>query len=175
MDGFTAYMNASYERAVGKNIISSQFQFDPGDLAYIAGHYIPLDHQQLFSLSAGASYLGEDTPVSGPAVWHRPAHGWRHAQRRSRACLCHGQFRHRPDFDLGGKGLTARFDILNALRRDLCNSRRHRHWRGPAAIRRPARLFFRACRRRSDPPPSPLRDAPMSVRRVVLVHRGAIG
>ena len=29
----------SYERAVGKNIISSQFQFDPGDLAYIANHY----------------------------------------------------------------------------------------------------------------------------------------
>ena len=45
---------------MGKDIISSQFQFDPGDLAYIADHYIPLDHQQLFSLSAGASYNWED-------------------------------------------------------------------------------------------------------------------
>jgi outer membrane receptor protein involved in Fe transport len=68
-DDFTAYANASYERAVGKNIISSQFQFDPGDLAYIAGHYIPVDHQQLGSLSAGASYKWEDTNFSADLLY----------------------------------------------------------------------------------------------------------
>src|SRR6185369_3128208 len=47
---FSAYTNLSYERAVGRDIISSQFQFDPNDLAFIANHYIPLDHQQLISL-----------------------------------------------------------------------------------------------------------------------------
>ena len=35
-EGFNAYTNASYERAVGKDINSSQFQFDPSDLVYIA-------------------------------------------------------------------------------------------------------------------------------------------
>ena len=68
-DGFTAYTNASYERAVGKNINSSQFQFDPGDLAYIADNYIPLDHQQLFSLSAGASYTWEKTHISADLLY----------------------------------------------------------------------------------------------------------
>ena len=48
-ENFNAYVNAAYERAVGKHIVSSEFQFDPGDLAYIANHYIPLDHQQLGS------------------------------------------------------------------------------------------------------------------------------
>ena len=43
---------------------SSQFQFDPGDLAYIADHYIPLDHQQIVTVSAGASYLGGGTRFS---------------------------------------------------------------------------------------------------------------
>src|ERR1700744_5261933 len=55
-NGFTGYVNAAYERADGRDIVSSQFQFDPGDLAYIANHYIPLDHQQIGTVSAGASY-----------------------------------------------------------------------------------------------------------------------
>ena len=53
---FNAYFNAAYERAAGKNIVSSQFQFSTADLAYIANNYIPLDHQQIISLSGGASY-----------------------------------------------------------------------------------------------------------------------
>jgi outer membrane receptor protein involved in Fe transport len=61
---FSAYMNASYERAAGRTITSSQFQFDPGDLAYIADHYIPLDHQQIVSLSGGAAYNWDGTNLS---------------------------------------------------------------------------------------------------------------
>ena len=53
----------SYERAVGKNIVSSQFQLFPDDLAYIANNYIPLDHQQLFSLSAGAPTISAKAPA----------------------------------------------------------------------------------------------------------------
>jgi outer membrane receptor protein involved in Fe transport len=63
-DNFNAYINASYERAAGRNIVSSQFNFDPGDLAYIVGHYIPLDHQQIVSLSGGASYNWDGTVFS---------------------------------------------------------------------------------------------------------------
>lgn len=53
---FSSHVNAAYERADVRDIVSSQFQFDPGDLAYIANHFIPLDHQQIVTVSAGASY-----------------------------------------------------------------------------------------------------------------------
>jgi outer membrane receptor protein involved in Fe transport len=117
-EGFNAYANASYERAVGKNIVSSQFQFDPGDLAYIANNFIPLDHQQLFSLSAGASYdFGEGTRVSSDLLYGT-------GLRRDGATP-NGD--HVPDYVtvnlgvtqdfslMGWKGLTARFDVINLL------------------------------------------------------------
>ena len=61
---FRSYLNASYERAAGRQIVSSEFQFDPGDLAYIATHYIPLDHQQIVTLSGGATYNWSGTNLS---------------------------------------------------------------------------------------------------------------
>ena len=61
----TAYVNFTHERAQGKNIDSSQFSFDPGDLTYIATHYIFLDHDQTYTASAGASYLVKDGPFRG--------------------------------------------------------------------------------------------------------------
>ena len=62
---FSAYANAAYERAAGKNIVTSEFNFSSDDLAYIATHYIPLDHEQNVTLSAGASYvLWTDTTLS---------------------------------------------------------------------------------------------------------------
>ena len=50
------YANFTAEKAQGENITSSQFSFDPGDLAYIRNHYIYLDHDQTYSASAGVSY-----------------------------------------------------------------------------------------------------------------------
>jgi outer membrane receptor protein involved in Fe transport len=50
------YGNAAYGRAVGTHIISAQFNFDPDELAYIAQHYIHLDHDQTWTASAGAAY-----------------------------------------------------------------------------------------------------------------------
>ena len=72
----------------GENIVSSEFQFDPGDLAYIADHFIPLDHQQIGTVSAGASYkLGGHAVLRRSALWHRAAPRWGDAERRSRAGL----------------------------------------------------------------------------------------
>ena len=110
---FNAYVNASYERAEGRNITSSQFEFDPGDLAYIATHYIPLDHQQIGSVSAGASYNWDGTHVLDRlSLWLGPAPRRRDPQWRSCAGLFHRQFRRQPYFDMGG-GLTARLDVIN--------------------------------------------------------------
>ena len=54
---FTAYVNFTHERAQGKLIDSSEFNFGPDDLAYIAKNYIYLDHDQTYTASAGGSYL----------------------------------------------------------------------------------------------------------------------
>jgi outer membrane receptor protein involved in Fe transport len=53
---FSAYANLAASKAQGRDITSSQFNFDPADLAYIADHYIYLDHDQRVTASFGASY-----------------------------------------------------------------------------------------------------------------------
>ena len=114
---FSAYTNASYERAVGTNINSSQFQFDPAKLAYIASNYIPLDHQQLFSLSAGASYTWEKTHFSADLLYGT---GLRKngvtPNGASVPAYVTVNLGVSQDFALlSMKGLTARFDVLNVL------------------------------------------------------------
>ena len=41
---------------MGENIISGQFNFAPDEVAYIANHFIHLDHDQTYSASAGVAY-----------------------------------------------------------------------------------------------------------------------
>jgi hypothetical protein len=57
---FSAYLNASYEWARGKNISSAQFLFGPDEIAYINKNWVFLDHDQRFTGSAGASYTWND-------------------------------------------------------------------------------------------------------------------
>jgi outer membrane receptor protein involved in Fe transport len=115
VDDFSSYLNASYERADGRDIVSSQFQFDPGDLSYIATHYIPLDHQQIVSLSAGASYVWLGTRFSTDLIYG--------SGLRKDGATPNGD--HVPGytqvnlgvsrtFAVGGMdGVTARFDVIN--------------------------------------------------------------
>jgi len=116
-DNFSSYVNAAYERAVGRDIVSSQFQFDPGDLAYIATHYIPLDHQQLGSVSAGASYKWRMTRFSVDLLYGTglradgatPNGGHVPAYTQVNLGVSH-------DFNFGDVGsITARFDVVNVL------------------------------------------------------------
>lgn len=53
---WSLYGNLAYSRAIGKNIISSQFNFAADELAYISQHYIHLDHDQRWTSSAGTAY-----------------------------------------------------------------------------------------------------------------------
>jgi len=48
--------NLTISRAIGRNIVSSQFNFSQADLDYIRQHYIKQDHDQRFTGSAGAAY-----------------------------------------------------------------------------------------------------------------------
>ena len=50
------YGNFSYDRGVGKNVTSAQINFGADELAYIAQHFIYLDHDQRFTGSAGGAY-----------------------------------------------------------------------------------------------------------------------
>jgi outer membrane receptor protein involved in Fe transport len=112
---FSAYGNLALQHAMGKDIVSSQFQFDPGDLAYIADNYIHLDHEQAMTASAGASYLWEGTRFSTDLLYGTGL--------REDGAVPNGN--HLPsyvqvnlgashEFDLGSAGkLTARFDVIN--------------------------------------------------------------
>ncbi|HZZ89901.1 MAG TPA: TonB-dependent receptor, partial [Caulobacteraceae bacterium] len=66
---FSAWANGAISRAEGKDIVSSQFNFDPADLAYIATHFIHLDHDQTYTASAGASYKLGDLRLSGDLLY----------------------------------------------------------------------------------------------------------
>ncbi len=50
------YANVARSRAVGKDIVSAQFNFSAADLSYISQHFIYLDHNQTYSGSGGAAY-----------------------------------------------------------------------------------------------------------------------
>ena len=116
----SAYANFSAAKAQGRDIISSQFNFDPADLAYIKGHDIYLDHDQTYTASAGASWRFRDgvlkgTQVGGDAIY---GSGLRKdgAEPNGAALADYIQVNlaasHRFDLPHLGK-LEARFDVIN--------------------------------------------------------------
>jgi outer membrane receptor for ferrienterochelin and colicins len=121
--GLSAYANLASQRAIGKAIVSSQFNFDAQELAYIADHYIHLDHEQQVTASGGVSYVRSGTRVSADMLLG--------SGLRSDLVLPDGSSipngDHLPyytqvnlgvehDFDRQGvSGLTARVDVINLL------------------------------------------------------------
>ena len=59
--GFSTYANLAHSVAQGKAWSSSQFLFDPADVAYVRNHWIALDHDQTLSASFGASYHWDES------------------------------------------------------------------------------------------------------------------
>ena len=58
------YFNLAYSHAIGKRVVSSQYNFAPDDLAYIHDNFIYLDHNQKWSSSGGLSYaIDPDTRI----------------------------------------------------------------------------------------------------------------
>jgi outer membrane receptor protein involved in Fe transport len=53
---WSIYGNLAYSRAMGKNIVSAQFNFGPDELAFISQNFIHLDHDQTWTASMGADY-----------------------------------------------------------------------------------------------------------------------
>jgi outer membrane receptor protein involved in Fe transport len=55
-DDLSGYMNFAYAKALGKEVVSGQFNFAPDELAFINRHYIHLDHDQTYTASGGLAY-----------------------------------------------------------------------------------------------------------------------
>jgi outer membrane receptor protein involved in Fe transport len=66
----TGYFNASLGKAMGKRIITSQYNFAPEDLAWVDRHWIFLDHDQKLTSSGGVSYaLGAATRLGASYLY----------------------------------------------------------------------------------------------------------
>ncbi|MBE1160258.1 TonB-dependent receptor [Dyella acidiphila] len=61
----SAYFNFSYNRAMGKDVITSQYNFGVDELAYIADNWIHLDHDQKETSSGGINYAITDSTKVG--------------------------------------------------------------------------------------------------------------
>ncbi|MRW84003.1 TonB-dependent receptor plug domain-containing protein [Pseudoduganella sp. FT26W] len=63
------FLNVTTQKAEGSNIISGQSLFGPDELAYIANHYIHVDHDQTVSVSGGAHYHFGDSQISSDVLY----------------------------------------------------------------------------------------------------------
>jgi outer membrane receptor protein involved in Fe transport len=122
----SAYANLAFQSAQAKGVESSQFNFGTDDLAYIADHYIRLDHEERVSASGGVSYAWRGTRLSVDMIFG--------SGLRANLVLPDGSTipngDHTPSytqwnlgvthaFQDGARGpLTARFDVVNLFDKD---------------------------------------------------------
>jgi outer membrane receptor protein involved in Fe transport len=64
-----AYLNAAVQRGEGKMINSGQALFGADELAYIANHYIHIDHDQTYTMSGGAHYHVGQSQISADFLY----------------------------------------------------------------------------------------------------------
>jgi outer membrane receptor protein involved in Fe transport len=113
------YGNFAAQQELGKNIISSQFNFSPEDLAFIATNAIHTDHDQTYTSSAGIKYQ-LPTWKTRFAVDLTAGSGLRAASDHPNGRALPGyqqvNFSIVQPIDTGVyKGLEFRFDIINLL------------------------------------------------------------
>lgn len=117
---FNAYINAAWSRAMGKQVMTGDYNFDPDALAYVAENWIHLDHDQKLTSSGGISYsftgnnhiganylFGSGLRTDTDAV---PNGASLPSYFQLNLSAAH-------DFDLGGHPLHAQLAVINALDR----------------------------------------------------------
>jgi len=57
----STYLNVSWNRAMGKEVVTGQYNFAQDELDYIATHWVHLDHDQRLTGSGGISYTWNGT------------------------------------------------------------------------------------------------------------------
>ncbi|GAC1326747.1 MAG: hypothetical protein NVS3B11_23860 [Collimonas sp.] len=68
-DNLGAYLNLARATALGKNIVSGQYNFSQDKLDYISSHWVHLDHDQAITASTGVSYLWQGTTWTADALF----------------------------------------------------------------------------------------------------------
>jgi outer membrane receptor protein involved in Fe transport len=67
---WNGYFNVAQSRALGKGVISGQYNFDADELAWIDTHWVHLDHDQKLEASGGLTWaINADTRVGGDFVY----------------------------------------------------------------------------------------------------------
>ena len=111
-DDLTLYGNLAWSRAMGKNIVSGQFEFPAAELAYIQNHWVYLDHDQRWTASAGGSYKWNDTTFSLSAIYGSGLRsGFANTQSLPPYAQVNLGLAH--EFQIGGDKFTARLDVIN--------------------------------------------------------------
>jgi len=113
----SAYFNLAYARALGNQVVSGQYNFDPAELAYIQNHYVHLDHDQTWTASGGVSRLWAGTRYSLDGIY---GSGLRAGFANSGSLPSYTQFdiSASRSFELGGFGdVGVRLAIINLLDR----------------------------------------------------------
>jgi outer membrane receptor protein involved in Fe transport len=66
---WSTYLNVSWSHAMGKDVVTGQYNFDPDELAYIATHWVHLDHDQRLTGSGGLSYNWNGTRLGADFLY----------------------------------------------------------------------------------------------------------
>ena len=116
---FTAYANLAYSQAKGKDIVSSQFNFGPDELAYIAQHYIFLDHNETWAGSFGVAYRIGDTRIAvngnyGTGLRATGPNGVPNGEAVGTYTTLNLALQHLLNLPAAGP-ITLRFDVVNLL------------------------------------------------------------
>ena len=113
----TAYGNLAFSKAEGRDIETGQFNFDPGEIGYIASHWVHLDHDQLVTASAGVSYrfAGRTTLAADALFGSGLRAGFANTQHLPSYTQLNASAAH--TFDLGGRlgQVEGRLSLVNLL------------------------------------------------------------
>ncbi len=108
------YANATWMRASGRDIVSSQSVVDPDELAFIHDNWTKLDHDQRYSASAGGSYSFDSGTTVAVDGLYQTGLSKGFASTEHVTPYFTANFGVSQDFtQWGANGWSARFDVLN--------------------------------------------------------------
>lgn len=115
--GLSIFGNFAWVSTTGEAISSNQYLFGNDELAYIANHYIPLDHESEFTVSAGVSYAWKDNRVYTDILYGSGLRaGFANLQKEPQYYPLNVGFEHifHPSVS-GVQDVRFRFDIVNVF------------------------------------------------------------
>ena len=111
-----AYSNLALAVQKGTDIVSNQFLFDPDELAYIATHYVYTDHAQIWTGSAGVSYLWNGSRFSTDLIYGSGLRsGFANTDALAFFTQVNASISHEFKWDSETKPTTVRFDVINVF------------------------------------------------------------